>query len=276
MEEEELQNQEAAAAAESNAAEVPPTPTNRDRLRGHFGEEEFADDEGLYGKAADHIGELRQWRESREASDKEVIAMLKQHPKIAQLLQYLAQGASEIEALSRVFDSEDLIRYEEEPDYEQWAEGKKKREADIKAGEESKAKYDLNYQASQASVDEFCTEQGLNDEARNELLDKVFAVYDDMIDGNLSKETLMLFHKGINHDEDVADAEAQGVITGKNTKIDEKKQQSIKGDGLPEDNGSAAVVEINKPKKEPMYKTSAQAAQELIEETRNKKKGNKV
>ena len=233
---------------EAPEATNPPTPTNAERLRGHFTDREFGDDDELYGAAADHIGELRDWRSKREASDKEVIAIFKSHPKIAQVMQYIMQGAPEIEAISRVFDAEDLIRYEGEPDYDQWAEGKKKREADTMEAEEKKGQYELNYQASLKAVEEFCAANGLDEEGKAALLDSLFAVYDDLLDGKVSPETLLLFHKGNTHDEDVADAAAQGKVEGKNEKIEVKKQKSIKGDGLPEiDGGGAAEIKAQKP-----------------------------
>lgn len=266
-------NPQEEVSAEAGAVSEESVPTSMERLRAHYADRGEMDDEGLYGAAADEIGELRDWRSKREASDKELLSLLKSHQKIAQVLQYIAQGAPEIEALSRVFDAEDLIRFEGEPDFEQWTEGKKKREQDMKDAEDRQGQYDLNYQASLKMVEEFCAENGLDEEGKNVLLDNLFAVYDDLIDGKVSKETLLLFHKGITHDEDVADAEAQGIINGKNAKIDVKKKETIKSDSLPEIEGGGGAQPEQKPKQvqAPRYKSAKEKADELIAEARKKR-----
>ena len=266
-------NPQEEVSAEAGAVSEESMPTSMERLRAHYADRGEMDDEGLYGAAADEIGELRDWRSKREASDKELLSLLKSHQKIAQVLQYIAQGAPEIEALSRVFDAEDLIRFEGEPDFEQWTEGKKKREQDMKDAEDRQGQYDLNYQASLKMVEEFCAENGLDEESKNALLDSLFAVYDDLLDGKVSKETLLLFHKGITHDEDVADAEAQGIINGKNAKIDAKKKETIKSDSLPEIEGGGVTQPEQKPKQiqAPRYKSAKEKADELIAEARKKR-----
>lgn len=266
-------NPQEEVSAEAGAVSEESVPTSMERLRAHYADRGEMDDEGLYGAAADEIGELRDWRSKREASDKELLSLLKSHQKIAQVLQYIAQGAPEIEALSRVFDAEDLIRFEGEPDFEQWTEGKKKREQDMKDAEDRQGQYDLNYQASLKMVEEFCAENGLDEEGKNALLDSLFAVYDDLLDGKVSKETLLLFHKGITHDEDVADAEAQGIINGKNAKIDVKKKETIKSDSLPEIEGGGGAQPEQKPKQvqAPRYKSAKEKADELIAEARKKR-----
>ena len=56
--------------------------------------------------------------------------------------------------------------------------------------------------------------------------DKAFEAYanmlDDAIRNKVSKETWLMFIKGINHDKDVAEAADEGEVRGRNTKIVEK------------------------------------------------------
>lgn len=279
--EDELDSQSTAAAdagggapadGDASSSEAP-VPSGLDKLKSHYSDRGELDDDALYGAAAEELGELRSWRKGRETSDKELVAILKSHPKIAMVLQYIAQGAPELEALSRVFDPEDLVRYEDEPDYEQWQEGKKKREQDMKESEERAGQYDLNYKESLSTVEAFCSENGLDEEAKTKLLDSLFAVYDDLIDGKVSSETLMLFHKGNTHDEDVADAAAQGKIDGRNEKIDVKKKDSIKGDALPEiEGGGGGATEVKSAPSPVKYKSAIEKANELIEQTASQKR----
>lgn len=277
-EEEKLPTEEVSAEDAATEEVVPePTagetakPTGINRLREHFADKNYGDDDELYGAAADHIGELRGRDDIRSKSDKEIAALFKAHPRLAQVMQYIMQGAPEMEAISRVFDPEDLIRYEGEPDYDQWKTGKQKREEDMKVSDDRNASFELNHQASRKAVDDFCTDNALGDEDKDALLDSLFAVYDDLLDGKLSAETLLLFHKGNSHDEDVANAATQGKIEGKNAKIDVKKQVSVKGDQLPEINGGGASVVKKTPEKDsiPIYKGANAAIEEAIR--RNKK-----
>ena len=55
--------------------------------------------------------------------------------------------------------------------------------------------------------------------------------------GKILPETIEMILKALNHDADVANAQEEGEVAGRNAKIVERKRNSKKGDGITNLNG---------------------------------------
>ena len=69
---------------------------------------------------------------------------------------------------------------------------------------------------------EAAKEAGVSDEDKDKAFEAYANMLDDAIRNKVSKETWLMFIKGINHDKDVAEAADEGEVRGRNTKIVEK------------------------------------------------------
>ena len=74
-------------------------------------------------------------------------------------------------------------------------------------------------------------QQGLSDEEVDEVMNRIISVVNDGVMGKFAPETIDLFMKGINHDNDVAIASEEGEVAGRNARIEEQLRKSRKGDG---------------------------------------------
>ncbi len=100
-----------------------------------------------------------------------------------------------------------------------------------------------NMENAEKVFEAFAQEKGFDDTAKKEFSDKIQTVLQDMADGVLTPETLLLFFKGLNYDQDKADTEKLAEVKGRNAKIQETVQKTPQGDGLPD---------TSKASKEPM------------------------
>lgn len=106
--------------------------------------------------------------------------------------------------------------------------------------------YNKNLDESLATIAQVQKEQGLSDETIDAAMDFIMKVTNEAIMGKFTSETLDMAFKAINHDTDVTNASAEGVIAGKNAKIEEKLRKPNEGDGLP--NMAGANNSVSKPK----------------------------
>ncbi|MEG1545504.1 MAG: hypothetical protein RR382_13455, partial [Tannerellaceae bacterium] len=107
-----------------------------------------------------------------------------------------------------------------------------------------------NLATSLDALDAAKEELGMDDEQANAAFELFDKVQDDAIVNKVTKETWMMFLKGLNFDVAVADAERTGEVRGKNSKIDETKKKKTAPVDLPPVIGGQAGEEKKAEKQE--------------------------
>jgi Ca2+-binding EF-hand superfamily protein len=164
-----------------------------------------------------------------------------------------------VKSLARNYDKEEMQAVLEEIDQDDYEEDKGKFSEKVTATKAHQELVKKNMEISFNDISEFMEEKKDWDEEKAQAFeDFVIKHYDDGKDGLITKADLALLEKAFKYDGDmaakesqIAEAEENGKIIGKNEKIVAKnlsKEQAAK-DYLPE--GNAGIVKAPEPKRTP-------------------------
>ena len=82
-------------------------------------------------------------------------------------------------------------------------------------------------------ISEYQQKNGLSDEQVDNVMDFILGIVRDAVMGKFTAETIGMAMKALNYDTAVEEANHEGEVRGKNTKIEEKLRKRQKGDGIP-------------------------------------------
>lgn len=230
--------------------------TWKDRIKSHYPDREFADDDA-YGNAAgdlidklkDENGNLTKEQERIAGGNKKLLEIMQEVPGVADFLADLFSGASLPVALSRNFDMEEFTPQEGEPDYEEWDKARNERQSK----KEERAKLDeeltANKVESSKAFEAYQAEKGLSDEEMDAFVEKIDTFLGDIYKGKVTRDFLDAVYKATSYESDLEATRNAALVEGKNTAIEAKKTQLPKGDGLPKLGTTGEMPE--KPVKEP-------------------------
>ena len=192
------------------------------------------DEEGLYGAASDYIGGLDDYKNKRDATDKNISDRFNQDPRFAQFfLGSIQPDANPVSELLKVY-GEDIRSYLDDPDNaDELGKAQKEYLDKIAKGKELEDTYTKNLDASLARLDEYQASKGLTDEQVDEVINSLIADAENIIMGVFTPELIDSKLKAMNYDQDVAVAKEEGMIEGANKKIDEHKKSTKANDNIP-------------------------------------------
>ena len=98
--------------------------------------------------------------------------------------------------------------------------------------------YEKNFSESLQMLEKVQAEQGLSDDEIDAAYELIVRIANDAVLGKFSEETVLMALKAVNHDADVEAAQNEGLIAGKNYKVEEKLRKPNRGDGTPNLQGS--------------------------------------
>lgn len=207
------------------------------RLRKRYPDKQFDDDEAIYGQIGEDYDNLE--KENGEMKDREKIMsdMFSTDPRSAEFLTAISKGENPVIVLLREFgpDIKDALddpeRVQEVADA--WAEEQKR----IAKSQELDEEWAKNMSRSVDNLAEYQKAHGLSDEQADQIIYSLINIVRDGVVGKFSPEMFDIISKAINHDDDVAQAESEGAVAGRNEKITEKLRKSQKGDGIGQLNG---------------------------------------
>jgi hypothetical protein len=122
----------------------------------------------------------------------------------------------------------------------------------LKELEGKEASLSSNVEASAKEVEAWLATKDWDDAKKEDFMDKISAIFSALADGKLSAAELEQFANMIYFDDAVSQAREEGVVVGRNEKIDDKrlKEKVAKGtDGLPAlaGGGNAGIPEDTPP-----------------------------
>lgn len=207
-----------------------------DRLKKKYPDREFGNDEEVHGALGEYLDELEGYQSSTSEATQKLEQVLNEAPELVAIIRDIGKGASFTEALSRNIDVDELTPMEGDPDYEAWnqnLEGRKKSRAEKEAMHKQ---YSENIDMSISEVKQFAEENGMSEPDTKKFLSSMNELIADVVDGKLTRSTLVRMQKALNYDMDVQEAAKTAEISAKNEKIEAKREtdkKKAKGDGLP-------------------------------------------
>lgn len=209
--------------------------SNRDRyterLKAKYPDEEFADDEALFGQINDdydsYDNELSGYREREKAlSD-----LFASNPRSAAFLTDWRNGEDPIVGLVRKFGDDFKAALEDPEKQEALAAANKEYAERIAEEDKFEGEYQKNIGETLSMLEQMQQEEGLSDEEIDKAMDFLVGIMKDGLLGKFSRESITMALKAIRHDADVEQADREGEVRGRNTKIEEKLRKGGKSDG---------------------------------------------
>ena len=202
-----------------------------DRMRKKYPDKKFEDDEEIFGAVSDDYDSYEQELEGYRGREKTLSDMFAADPRSAQFLTDMHKGLDPVLGLVRNFGIEIKDVLDDPEMQDKIAEANKDYIERVAKSKKLEDEYAANMDQTLETLRNYQSQQGLSDEEIDEVMNKIISVVNDGVMGKFAPETLDLFLKGINHDNDVAMASEEGEVAGRNAKITENLRKSQKGDG---------------------------------------------
>lgn len=208
-----------------------------ERLQGKYPEEQFEDDEALFGRISDdydqHDRDIADYRDREGKFSK----MFTSDPRSARLMMAWKDGDDPAVALVRLFGEDVKAAIDDPERQEAMAEANKEYMERVAQEEKYEEEYSDNLAASLTELEKAQREQGLSDEQLDQAMEWVIGIAKDAMMGKFAPETIQMAIKAQNYDMDIEEAGAEGEIRGRNHKVRETLRKPQRGDGTPQLDG---------------------------------------
>lgn len=244
--------------AGAEVAEAPKLPAYRERLRKRYADREFNSDEDWDNAAEEAYAEdeesLNIFRDNNKIID-EVIASDKDLAAI--IADIVANHIPFRAAVAKRFSPEDLIAKEGDEDYEYYQKSYEERVATGKEIQRIAQERLKNEDEAYDNIDAFCEKKGYSDDDKREFIGYINEFYNSLSMRKITPEILQTIDNARHYEEDMASAEENGFVAGKNESIAAKRasnRATAAADGVPVPQGAGApMVEAPARKKNPMF-----------------------
>ena len=209
-----------------------------DRLRTKYPEKKFEDDDEIFGQISDDYDSFEAENGAMKEREKSLSNMFRENPQAAFILNDMRQGGDPVLSLVKRLGIEvrDVM---DDPAMQDKLEAANKEYLErVARSKQLDEEYERNMDTTLTkTLPEYQQQNGLSDEQMDAIGAAWIQIIREGIMGILSPETITLIANALNHDADVANAQEEGEVAGRNAKIVEKMRNSRKGDGITNLNG---------------------------------------
>lgn len=239
-------------------AEEPKLPAYRERLKKRFADREFNSDEDWDNAAEEAYAEdeesINVFKDNNKIID-EVIASDKDLAAI--IADIVANHIPFRAAVAKRFSPEDLIAKEGDEDYDYYQKSYEERVATGKEIQRIAQERLKNEDEAYDNIDKFCEEKGYSDDDKKEFIGFINEFYNSLSMRKITPEILQTLDNARHYEDDMASAEENGFVAGKNENISEKRaadKAKAVADGVPVPSGAGApVVDTAAKKNNPFF-----------------------
>lgn len=227
--------------------------TNRERynerLKAKYPDKEFADDEAVFGQINEDYEHYDQELAGYQEREKSLSDLFSSNPRSAAFLTDWRKGEDPIVGMIRKYGDDFKSALDDPEKQEALAAASKEYAERIAQEKDFEEQYQKNISESLTTIENLQKEEGIDDTEIDNIMEFLIGIMKDAILGKFSKESVLMARNALNHDADVAIANHEGEVRGKNTKIKENLRKSKQSDGMPVLNGqNGGVSERRKPK----------------------------
>lgn len=217
----------------SNSTEV---KSNRERyaerLKTKYPEKEYADDEAMFAQINDDYDQFDTDLESYKNREKTFSDLFTNNPQSAAFLTDWRNGGDPIVSMLRRFGDDFKAALEDPEKLEVIAAANKEYADRIAKSKDFEDQYNANIQKSIEAIEQMKESESLSDDDIDEAMEHLQTIMADALVGKFSPESIRMALKATRHDEDVALADREGEVRGKNTTVREKLRKPT-SDGAP-------------------------------------------
>ena len=203
-----------------------------ERLKNRYPDMDFSDEEAMYGRISDDYDEYDKNIAGYQEREKSFADMFYKDPRSAHFIQEWRNGEDPVISLVRQFGTDIKAAIDDPERLEEIAAANKEHMERVAKQKEFDDMYEKNIVETLKTIDEFQSERGLTPEKTDEVMSFLVGIMKDGVLGKFTKESLDMALKAINHDADVTEANQEGLVQGKNTKVEEKLRKPKTGDGV--------------------------------------------
>lgn len=202
-----------------------------ERLKTKYPDKEFADDEALFGQINDDYDSYDNELSGYKEREKALTDLFSSNPRSAAFLTDWRKGEDPIIGMIRKFGDDFKAALEDPEKQEALAAANKEFAERISQEKEYEEEYQKNITETLSTLEKIQNEEGLSDEDIDSAMDFLMNILRDGIMGKFTKESILMALKALHHDSDVEQANQEGEVRGRNTKIEEKLRKGNKSDG---------------------------------------------
>ena len=175
--------------------------------------------------------------------------MFTSDPRSARFLTDWRNGQDPVVGFIRQFGTDIKDAIDDPERQEQIAEANKEFVQRVAKEKELEDMYQKNISESLKNIEELQAKNGLSDEQIDKAMQLLMGIVGDGIVGKFTAESINMAMKAINHDADVSQANQEGLVQGKNTRVEEKLRKPRQGDGTTALGGSNGSAKPQKPQR---------------------------
>lgn len=212
-----------------------PVKTKRDlaldRLRNKYPDEQFDDDEQVFGRINDDYDQYDKELNGYKEREGKFADMFSSDRRSARMMMAWKDGDDPVITLMRMYGPELKDALDDPEKQEKLAEANKEymeRQAKEKEYEE---KFKTNLAQSLDQLEQLQNEEGYDDQTVSQAAIWLATVAKDFMQGKFTPETISFAIKAQNYDNDVEQASTEGEVRGKNTRVTEELRKPKRGDG---------------------------------------------
>lgn len=219
----------------ANNAENQNVTTNREkylqRLKKKYPDKQFATDDDLFGQIDDDYGVYEGEIEGYKSREKALSDLFASNPRSAAFLIDWKNGEDPIVGLIRKFGDDFKEALEDPSKQEAIAQANKEFAEQIAKEKDFEEQYQQNITQTLSTIEKMQSDRGLTDDDIDEAMEFLLSIIRDGILGKFSEESIDMALKALNYDASIQNAETEGELRGKNTKIEEKLRKRNRNDG---------------------------------------------
>lgn len=223
-----------------------PTKTKRqqmaDRLQAKYPDDNFDDEESFFGRINDDYDEYDSQIGKYKDEEKVLSDMFTSDPRSAAFLSAWRKGENPIEFLIRNYGDELRDALDDPEKLDAIAAANKEYVERVAKEKDLEEQYQKNLTESLTYLDQLQDEQGVSTEDVDGAMSLLVGIANDALVGKFTPENIEMALKALNHDRDVAEADATAEVRGRNASITERLRKRAKGDGVAQLDGANGGV----------------------------------
>lgn len=214
-------------------------PSSRDKIlsryKEKYPEKEYSSDDLLFNQMAEDYDEYDAKMEKYKSNEDKLAKMFASDPRSATFLGAWMDGKDPVVEFARTFGSEMVQSMNDPERLDALAEANKEYIDKLSKSKELEDEYQKNVDETLEALANDQKEKGYSDEDLKKALDYIASQASGYIYGKITPQMVEQAMIAINRDRDVAQAEHEGEVRGRNAKIMDKIKKEDKSDNLPSD-----------------------------------------
>ncbi len=224
---------------------TPPVTTKRqqalERLKKRYPDDSFDNDEAIYGRMMDDYDNGEKELNEYKGREKALSDLFTSDPRSAQFLTEWRNGKNPAIALVEMFGDDFVEELKDPKKQEELANASKAFAERVAKEKEYDEIYAKNIEESREMLEQLQKDEGIDDDDINRAMEFLAGITTDGILGKVSKESVLMALNALDHDNDVDIARQEGVVQGKNTRINERLRKRENNDGTASLNGQNGI-----------------------------------